>query len=92
MMNTLRTVMVAPPAGGGVMEGRCVEHAEKHRHAAILVRDDREVHLRLPCLIDVRDPARMVLGAVDAQADDPLTRCSTRAALAVAPNSVVPPA
>ena len=52
------------------MEGRCVEHAEKHRYAPVLVRDDREIHLRLLRLIDIRDPARMVLGAVDAQAND----------------------
>ena len=52
------------------MKGRGVEHAEEHRHPAILVRDDREVHLRLLCLVDVRDPALVVVSAVDAQTDD----------------------
>src|SRR3954447_10186142 len=46
-----------------------VEHAEEHRHPAVLVRDDREINPRVLCLVDVGDPALMVFGTVDAQTD-----------------------
>ena len=55
---------------GAMPEVRRVEHSEEHRHPPILVGDDRKIHPRRLGLVDVGDPALVILAAVDAQADD----------------------
>jgi hypothetical protein len=50
-------------------EGGRVKHTKEHRHRTVLVRDDREVHLRVLCLVDIRDPALVVLRGEERPSD-----------------------